>query len=62
MDIQTNKGKSSATQEIMRSHAFDSAATQAGMMVPYGQQPPQKGFYAGGGIPGANGFGAGVHG
>lgn len=60
MDIQTNKTKAPASKEVMRTHAFDPAAAQAGMMVLYGQQAPQSGAYAGG-IPAANGFGVGVH-
>ena len=60
MDIQTNKTKAPASKDIMRMHAFDPAAAQAGMMVCYGQQAPQHGAYVGG-IPAANGFGVGAH-
>ena len=60
MDIQVNKTKAPTSKEIMRMHAFDPAAAQAGMMVCYGQQAPLQGAYAGG-IPASNEFGVGAH-
>lgn len=47
--------KAAPKKEIMRTHAFDPAATQAGMMVVYGATAPSTL------IPAASGFGAGVH-
>ena len=59
-DLQCHKTPKTPTKEVMRTHAFDPAAAQAGMLVVYGQQAPQQGAY-GGGIPTATGFGVGVH-
>jgi hypothetical protein len=67
-DIQQHKKSNPVpSKEVMRIHAFDPAAAQAGMMVVYGQQaPPQQqqmmqGGYMMGGIPANNGFGAGMY-
>jgi len=64
-DIQTYKTPKKPTKEVMRIHAFDPAAAQAGMMVVYGQQQQQQqaSQQAGlvGGIPAASGFGNAVH-
>lgn len=57
-DIQKHKKPvAPAAKEVMRVHAFDPAAAQAGMMVVYGQQQPTGGY--GGSIPTSSGFGAG---
>ena len=58
-DIKTNAPtRQQPKKEIMRTHAFDPAAAQAGMMVVYGSSPPPQPY---GGIPSIAGFGAGVH-
>ena len=57
---QHSQPKTTAKKEVMRIHAFDPAAAQAGMMVLYGatRVPQQQVYY--GGTPSAAGFGAGV--
>ena len=59
-DIKQHSQPKTAKQEVMRIHAFDPAAAQAGMMVLYGatQVPQQQVSY--GGTATAPGFGAGV--
>ena len=57
-DIKTHAPARQPTKEVMRTHAFDPAAAQAGMMVVYGSPTPPQQF---GGIPNISGFGAGVH-
>eukprot|EP00977_Amphora_coffeiformis_P001547 scaffold296_cov102-Amphora_coffeaeformis.AAC.35 len=47
---QHSQPKAAPKKEIMRTHAFDPAAAQAGMIVVYGAS-----------IPASSGFGAGVH-
>jgi hypothetical protein len=64
-DIKQHSQPKTAKTEVMRIHAFDPAAAQAGMMVLYGAtQVPQQQVYSGraycGGPPSAAGFGAGV--
>jgi hypothetical protein len=66
-DIKQHSQPKTAKKEVMRIHAFDPAAAQAGMIVLYGatqvpqqqQQVPQQQVYYRG-IPSAAGFGAGV--
>ena len=60
-DIKKHKKPvASATKEIMKVHAFDPAAAQAGMMVIYGQQQQQPQHVGhGGSIPQPMGFGVG---
>ena len=63
-DIQQNKTPAAPAKEIMRNHAFDPAAAQAGMLVVYGQQqqgPSQLQPQYMSGIPAVNGFGAGAY-
>jgi len=58
-DIQQHKKPvAPPTKEVMKVHAFDPAAAQAGMLVVYGQPSPQAAGY-GGSIPANTGFGAG---
>jgi hypothetical protein len=59
-DIKQHSQPKTVNKEVMRIHAFDPAAAQAGMMVLYGatQVPQQQVYYSG--TPSAACFGAGV--